>query len=644
MTDYQSMTRDELIKELMRLREGKTENGIDETTYACDSLKLQSRFPNELKMLQKNHAELEQRVAERATTLADTVKVLQKEIREREKIEIELKKSVEEIQDLYNNAPCGYHSLDKNGFIIRINATELNWLGYSYDEIVGKKRLPDLMTPRGVRIFDETFPKFMREGKLKDLEQELVRKDGTIIQVSLSATAIYDKDGNFVMSRSIAFDITKRKEAEQKLRRLNRLYAVLSETGNAIVHVNDQDSLFQEICRIAVEQGGFRLAWVGQVDKVTGFLTVVASQGEIKYLENLRLNTRSEPLEGGPTGFVIRSGGYYISNDFLNDEYTRPWHDKAEAHGLKASASIALKSGGEVFGTLTLYAGATGYFDTQMTELFQRMAADISFAMDNLYREARRKAAETALQAEIEERLRTMEKLREKDKIMMHQARLAAMGEMIGNIAHQWRQPLNTLGLVVQRLPFFYGTDDFSKEFLEASASEAMKLIQHMSRTIDDFRNFFNTDKEKIIFHINQVIKQTVDLVRGNFKDERIDITINCDGNPHITGFPNEYSQVLISILHNARDAVSERNINKARIKIHSFMQAGRTVVIISDNAGGIDEDIMDKIFDPYFTTKGPDKGTGIGLFMAKNIIENSMQGYLTVRNTGDGAEFKIEV
>ena len=163
MTDYQSMTRDELIKELMRLREGKTENGIDETAYACDSLRLQSRFPNELKMLQKNHAELEQRVAERATALAGTVKVLQKEIHEREKIEIELKKSVEEIQDLYNNAPCGYHSLDKNGFIIRINATELNWLGYSYDEIVGKKRLPDLMTPKGIRIFDETFPKFMRE-------------------------------------------------------------------------------------------------------------------------------------------------------------------------------------------------------------------------------------------------------------------------------------------------------------------------------------------------------------------------------------------------------------------------------------------------------------------------------------------------
>lgn len=594
--------------------------------------------------LQKNHAELEQRVAERTAALASTVKALQIEIHERKKVENQLIKSAEEIRDLYDNAPCGYHSLDKNGLIIRINATELNWLGYSQEEIEGKLHLPDLMTPNSIKRFHETFPQFMQEGKLSDLEQELIRKDGTILPVSLSATAIYDKDRNFIMSRSIAFDITERKEAEQKLRRLNRLYAVLSETGNAIVHVNDQDSLFHEVCRIAVEHGGFRLAWIGQVDKATGVVNIVASQGETRYLENLFISTKGDPNEGGPTGVVLRSGQYYICNDFLNDECTRPWHDKARAHGLKASASIALKSREKVIGAFTLYAGETGYFDLQMIELFQQMAADISFTLDNLYRDARRKAAEIALQAEIEERLRTMEELREKDRIMMHQARLAAMGEMIGNIAHQWRQPLNTLGLVIQRLPFFYETNEFSKEFLEASTGEAMKLIQHMSRTIDDFRNFFRTDKEKINFNINQVIRQTVNLVKGGFKNEQIDITINCDDIPSITGFPNEYSQVLISILHNARDALSERKIKHARISIHAFVKDGRITVIISDNAGGIDKNIIDKIFDPYFTTKGPDKGTGIGLFMAKNIIENSMNGHLTVRNTDEGAEFKIEV
>jgi len=607
-TDYQGMTREELINELMHLRE---ENA---------------------------------RIAAPAKSKTGIVAAVNA-LKEREQANDEqLLKSAEEIQDLYNNAPCGYHSLDKNGLIIRINATELNWLGYSQEEIVGKLRLPDLMTPDSIKRFHETFPQFMKEGKLSDLEQELIRKDGTIMPVSLSATAIYDKEGNFVMSRSIAFDITERKEAEQKLRRLNRLYAVLSETGNAIVHVNDQDSLFQEVCRIAVEHGGFRLAWIGQADKATGVVNVVASQGEIGYLNNLRILAKNDPNGGGPTGVVLRSGQYHICNDFLKDVCTSPWHEKARAHGLKASASIALKSREKVIGAFTLYAGETGYFDPQMIELFQQMAADISFTLDNLYRDARRKAAEIALQAEIEERLRTMEELREKDRIMMHQARLAAMGEMIGNIAHQWRQPLNTLGLVIQRLPFFYETDEFSKEFLETSTSEAMKLIQHMSRTIDDFRNFFRTDKEKMTFDINQVVRQTVNLVKESFRNEQIDITINCHDVPCITGFPNEYSQVLVSILHNARDALSERKINKARISIHSFAKDGKITVIIGDNAGGIDENIIDRIFDPYFTTKGPDKGTGIGLFMAKNIIENSMNGHLTARNTAEGAEFKIEV
>ena len=218
------------------------------------------------------------------------------------------------------------------------------------------------------------------------------------------------------------------------------------------------------------------------------------------------------------------------------------------------------------------------------------------------------------------------------------------MGEMLNNIAHQWRQPLNTLGLVIQRLPFFYGTEEFNKEFLESSANEAMKWIQHMSRTIDDFRGFFKTDKEMIRFHVNHVIRQTISLIESSFKEEQVSILTCSECNPSILGYPNEYSQVLLSILHNAKDAFSWKKRKEAQVEIHSFMEGETVVVTISDNAGGIAEGIIEKIFDPYFTTKDPDKGTGIGLFIAKNIIENSMKGRLMVRNAGDGAEFRIEV
>ena len=253
------------------------------------------------------------------------------------------------------------------------------------------------------------------------------------------------------------------------------------------------------------------------------------------------------------------------------------------------------------------------------------------------------KRTEEALKQETAQRVEALESLREQERIMIQQSRLAAMGEMISNIAHQWRQPLNTLGMVVQRLQLFHDMGEFSADFLSTSTKDAMRLIKHMSGTIDDFSNFFKPDKGMVAFSVNETIRQTISLVEASFKNQQIGLSIYAEGEPLINGYPNEYSQVLLNILLNARDALVERAREDARIEVRSFVQDGATVVTIADNAGGIPEEIMDKIFDPHFTTKGP-QGSGIGLFMAKNIIERNMRGRLTVRNAGNGAEFRIEV
>ena len=237
-----------------------------------------------------------------------------------------------------------------------------------------------------------------------------------------------------------------------------------------------------------------------------------------------------------------------------------------------------------------------------------------------------------------------IEELRQKDQMLILHDRFAVMGEMINNIAHQWRQPLNTLGLVVQQVPLYYGTDEFSLEFLQRNAARSMELIQSMSHTIDDFRNFFSSDKEVVAFEINQVITRTLSLVQRSFQDQEITIAFHPGANPVANGFPNEYSQVLINILMNARDALVQNNVDDALISIHTFARGSTSVAVITDNGGGIPEEIIDRLFDPYFTTKGADKGTGIGLFMSKTIIEKNMGGRLTVRNLGRGAEFRIEV
>lgn len=244
----------------------------------------------------------------------------------------------------------------------------------------------------------------------------------------------------------------------------------------------------------------------------------------------------------------------------------------------------------------------------------------------------------------VTERKRTMDELYEKERMLLHQSRLAAMGEMINNIAHQWRQPLNILGMQIQQMRMFYEMGRFDQEYLESSVNKSMGLISHMSQTIDDFRNFFMTDKEMVTFKLADVINRTQSLVESGFNNQRIIIEITLQDDPAICGYPNELSQVLLNIMMNARDVLLEKSIAEPRITIRASREAGAAVVTISDNGGGIPQEIMGKIFDPYFTTKGPDKGTGVGLFMSKTIIEKNMGGFLTARNTAEGAEFRIEL
>jgi PAS domain S-box-containing protein len=253
-------------------------------------------------------------------------------------------------------------------------------------------------------------------------------------------------------------------------------------------------------------------------------------------------------------------------------------------------------------------------------------------------------AAETALKDEIAERLRAVEELHLQEQMLIRQGRLAALGEMIGNIAHQWRQPLNTLALIIQELPWYFDHGQFDKEYLDANVTRAMQVINHMSKTIDGFRNFFEPNKEKLSFRVSDVLAQTVSMVEAAFHELRLQIEVQAELEIFVNGNPNEFSQVILNILMNAKDALLERKIEEPKVVVRLFHQAAKAVLTVSDNAGGIPLEIIDKIFDPYFTTKGPDKGTGIGLFMSKTIIEKNMNGTLSARNTETGAEFRIEV
>ncbi|GAM09358.1 blue-light-activated protein [Geobacter sp. OR-1] len=281
----------------------------------------------------------------------------------------------------------------------------------------------------------------------------------------------------------------------------------------------------------------------------------------------------------------------------------------------------------------------------QLEEKVRERTAQLEDTITVLQEEVNeRQKAQESLRVEMLERVRIMESLRDQEKLMILQSRQAAMGEMIGNIAHQWRQPLNILGLLLQQMELFFETGKFDANYLGQSVGKGMGIIQHMSRTIDDFRNFFRPDKEQKRFSISETINNTIALISDSFVSHMISIEVNNTCELEVDGYPNEFAQALLNILLNAKDVLLERKIAGPRISIAVSKAAGKGMIVIKDNAGGIAEEIIDKIFDPYFTTKGPQQGTGLGLYMAKMIIEKSMGGDLRARNGEEGAEFFIEV
>ncbi len=236
------------------------------------------------------------------------------------------------------------------------------------------------------------------------------------------------------------------------------------------------------------------------------------------------------------------------------------------------------------------------------------------------------------------------EKSRQNEQLLIQQSRQAAMGEMIGNIAHQWRQPLNALGLVLQNIHFTYQMDDLNDDFMDQSVAKGKMLTTNMSKTIDDFRDFFKPNKLKETFSLDKSIQKTVELIEASYKSSSIEVISYLEENVEINGYPSEFSQVVLNILSNAKDALIEHKELDRVVEIRSFSEYERAVVTIEDNAGGIPEKIITKIFDPYFTTKEEGKGTGIGLYMTKTIVENNMGGKLSVENSPKGAKFTISL
>lgn len=244
---------------------------------------------------------------------------------------------------------------------------------------------------------------------------------------------------------------------------------------------------------------------------------------------------------------------------------------------------------------------------------------------------------EYKIQEEINKRL-------EQEQMLIQQSKLASMGEMIGNIAHQWRQPLAQISAIFMNMKVTCDFNNFTPEYLNKKIEEANNLTQYMSQTINDFQNFFKPHGKKEVFSIETACREALFIIESSLNYHKIRVNLSVLGDLKTLGYKNEYSQVILNVLNNAKNVLLERDIKDPNINIEIKEGENFAIVKIEDNGGGIDKKILDKIFEPYFTTRHKTQGIGIGLYMSKNIIENNMGGYINVRNTDFGACFILKV
>jgi PAS domain S-box-containing protein len=237
-----------------------------------------------------------------------------------------------------------------------------------------------------------------------------------------------------------------------------------------------------------------------------------------------------------------------------------------------------------------------------------------------------------------------MDENKKKEALMLHQSRYVAMGEMIGNIAHQWRQPLNALNLIISNIEDSFSYGEIDKEHLEKSFEKSRKLINRMSETIDDFRYFFKPRHKKNFFFVYESISATTALCEERLDINMINLNVTGDKDLQLYGYPNQLSQVILNIVNNSIDALSERKEQNKLINIKVYKDQDDCIIKICDNGGGINEDIIDEIFNPYFTTKEEKNGSGLGLYMSKMIIEKNFKGKVEVFNEKEGACFKFTI
>ena len=503
----------------------------------------------------------------------------------------------EMLQLVLDHIPQGIFWKDRNDTYLGGNAVFTHDAGRdSSNDIKGLTDF-DLFSSKDAKPFRRYDRKVMRNDQaLINHEEKFTSADRSERWVLTSRVPLHNREGEVFGMLGTYTDITERKQAEESLRQSEMKFSTLYNSTSDAVMLLDEKGFFD--CNPST------LAIFG-----------CATREEFRSKHPADLSPPEQPC--GTSSLTLAN--QRIATAMEKGSLRFDWiHQRADT-GKSFPAEVLLSA-------MTLNG----------KRVLQAVVRDIT----------KRKRAEMALQAlneTLEQRVKeeTAQNMAQ-EHLLIQQSRHAAMGEMIGNIAHQWRQPLNTLGLIVQNIAMDYQEGLLDQNSLTGYKKTATDTVQKMSRTIDDFRNFFRPNHPEETFSLLIPIQEALNLIDASLKNNAIAVTVDCAEELAAFGSSNEFSQVMLNLLANAKDALMERKTPVKTIEISAHEEGNHTVVCVRDNGGGIPVENMDKIFDPYFTSK--ESGTGIGLYMTRVIVEQHMRGKITCRNTEDGAEFLLSL
>ena len=399
----------------------------------------------------------------------------------------------------------------------------------------------------------------------------------------------------------------------------------------------DQKALLTKIMLVVLECSGAQQGYLIQA-QAKQWLCVTSRHIDKKSSEDLTPKPLNDidDICHGIVHYVIRTRNSVVLDDVIESQQFGNLPEVL-AHKMRSLLCVPVLRQSELVAVLYLENRlATGIFTPDKVRMIELLSLQMAISIEN----ARLVREIGQLNADLEQRVtEEIRKSREKDHLLIQQSKLATMGEMINNIAHQWRQPLNALSLMLGNIEDAQRFNDLNADFLAEQIQHGMRYIEKMSCTIDDFRNFFSPSKHRERFSQLQAVKDAIALVEASFKAHGIVIELNIEEDINLFGIANEYAQVLLKLLTNAKEAILSIH-STGVIKVSAILKNNQCRLMVRDNGGGIPEQALPHIFEPYYSTK--EGGMGIGLYMSRMIAETSLSSQIEVTNQHDGAMFTI--